>query len=55
MGYCYMHFAFVFTLTSSIDKLLGIIIMRKFGTVLSACDLQCGFKENGLLICAPLW
>ena len=21
--------------------------MQKFGTVLSTCDLQCGFKENG--------
>ena len=34
-------------LTSSIGKLLDIIIMRKFGIVLSTCDLQCGFKKNG--------
>ena len=33
-------------LTSSIGKLLDLIIIRKYGDLLNTCDLQCGFKEN---------
>ena len=40
-------------LTSSIGKLLDLIIIRKYGDLLNTCDLQCGFKvkRKG----TPLW
>ena len=31
-------------LTSSIGKLLDLIIIRKYGDLLNTSDLQCGFK-----------